>query len=529
MSELSKRIDGYLELCRGRLSPLLDRRPWTEMAANPAPEFRAVFQQAERSREFVLVVEAFGTLVCNVVGEPHSRQGASHFWQVSAFFWNSGAYDTLICGQPLDGQRIETSMRQELASAGATHTDAAFLESFHSECSIDAGGFSIRPLADQEIHEIFLGRCRLDQRELERIIRDALADHWFAVVQKPAQPLKDLLFLKGAIGLHDFAGNPFRNVNLALNLYKTTPGPVVIRKTFHWNSSLFHRQVEDCPQQSGDLFPSSWGGTDDPPAMRLYHLDSSDAQALPIFWQELESLFVEQAGFMPRYLHRAIHRFLMACAWHRSDWEFRQLLYMMSLDALFGGEDNALPTSRGKPLSSKLAIIRCCPNLVAPDGRTSSTINDWLAEVYKQRSEVAHGSAFEQEQFFAQSLCPEDHEVAASLCQGLQVDTAAIVEGPDMEFAVLHNLVRLSLLRFMARASSFNWQSEARQIVRAILEPSEEGKAAIERRRSLLSQLERMHLEDKKEFLQRVHDSFRDESVRRQLRESVGALAKYSR
>jgi hypothetical protein len=208
-----------------------------------------------------------------------------HDWHLRAFLWNVGVYDSLICSQPINGDQVEEMLIREMGRTDTVFTHAAFLEGLECQAEIDAGGFNIRHLAHQEIHEVFAGRSGLDRCYTESAIQEALGAEWFAVVRGPARPFEDrIVFEDDAIGLHDFTCTAFRDINLGLNLFKAAPGPVVIRQTFHWNSSLFHRRVREYPRQSNDLFPSSWGGS----PMRLCRLNADDGHRLPLFWNDFK-------------------------------------------------------------------------------------------------------------------------------------------------------------------------------------------------------------------------------------------------
>jgi len=555
VSNLAKSLNIYMDWCSQKLVPLLDKQPWTAVAVNPAPNFRAVISEAESSSQFITAAKALDEHLGDqrldedfaVEGTAHAR----HHWHLSAFLWNAGVYDSLIRGERPNGKDLADAIVHEASRTDTTFKHAAFLESFASETTVNVGAFSIRHLSDQEVKEAFAGRCQLDRREHWPVIQEAMGDAWFAVVEGAARPLEDRITFRGAIGLHDFECSPFRNINLGLNLFKAAPGPVVIRRTFHWNSSLFHRHIEECPRQSDDLYPSSWGGPcDEPPAMRLYRLSRSDIDRLPVFWQSFEKLYVSQRRYAPAYLHRAIDRFLRACKANRADWEFRQFLYVLALEALFSGEESDRVRPLAKRWNRRLqqyetvkkrnarsqieeevqigvanAVTKCSANLIALDRNYIAIIQDWLFRTYKQRSRFAHGSTFEQEEFFAQPQNPDEHEDAKRLCDILNIDASSVWEGPDIGLAVLHNIVRLSLLSFIGRIACLLDSGEPWQIVSELSASKGKTKADRTHRKELHEKLADLQLKDKKEFLQKLHDSFQNEQDRQELRRLCGDLA----
>lgn len=533
MDNLSLRIDRYIDLCRQRLQPLLDRQPWSEIAVNPAPEFRAVFAETEASGEFLEAARAFDAFAgeesddSGLVFEGPSR--CRHYWHLKTFLWNIGVYDNLICSRPINGEQVVEMLSHEMGRADTVFTHAAFLEGLECQAEIDAGGFNIRHLTHQEIREVFAGRSGLDRRYTESAIQEALMAEWFGVVRGPARPFEDrIVFEDDAIGLHDFTCTPFRDINLGLNLYKAAPGPVVIRQTFHWNSSLFHRRVREYPRQSNDLFPSSWGGPDDPPPIRLYRLNADDGHRLPDFWHEFKRTYIENARFLPAYLHRAVDRFLRACQAQRTDWEFRQLLYVMALEALFSGEDEEkvrplIADLRGqRQVGVMFTVANCCASLLAPQQGEIRGLNSWLCGIYTQRSRTAHGSRFEQEEFLAQPQCPGAHTEAESLCRLLRVDTSSVVEGPDIEFAVLHNVTRLALLFSIGRAAEVLKQEECTGIRQKLFEHDGSTKPPQAERQRLEDRMEQIHLDAKRALVKELYDCFKakDEKRRTQLRGS---------
>jgi hypothetical protein len=374
---------------------------------------------------------------------------------------------------------------------------------------------------------VFAGRSGLDRRYTESAIQEDLRAEWFAVVRGPARPLEDRIVFDDAIGLHDFICSPFRDINLGLNLFKAAPGPVVIRQTFHWNSSLFHRRVREYPRQSNDLFPSSWGRPDGPPPMRLYRLNTDDGQQLPVFWNDFKKTCIENAPLLPSYIHRAIDRFLRACRAQRTDWEFRQLLYVMALEALFSGEDEekvrpqiGRRNDKPKYLSVKDTVAECCANLPAPRQNCNWELCSWLRNIYSQRSRVAHCSTFEQEEFLAQPQDPAAHKEAKSLCQLLRVDTSSVVEGSDIEFAVLHNVARMALLFSLGRAAEVLKREECAEIRRKLFEQDGSTKSFQAERQSLEDRMEQIHLDAKRALVKDLTDCFRDEKRRNQPRKS---------
>ena len=540
MDNLSLRIDRYIHLCRERLQPLLDRQPWSEVAVNPAP-VRAVFAETEASGEFREAARALDALAG---GKPEDSglafEGPSrcrHDWHLRAFLWNVGVYDSLICSQPINGDQVVEMLIREMGRTDTVFTHAAFLEGLECQAEIDAGGFNIRHLAHQEIHELFAGRSGLDRCYTESAIQEALGAEWFAVVRGPARPFEDrIVFEDDAIGLHDFTCTPFRDINLGLNLFKAAPGPVVIRQTFHWNSSLFHRRVREYPRQSNDLFPSSWGGSDGPLPMRLYRLNADDGHRLPLFWNEFKKTYIENAPFLPSYIHRAIDRFLRACRGQRTDWEFRQLLYVMALEALFSGEDEEKVRPqigvdvRKRPiyLSVKSTVANCCANLLAPRQADIQAIHSWLLDIYSQRSRFAHGSSFKQEEFLAQPQCPGAHTEAESLCRLLKVDTSSVVEGPDIEFAVLHNVTRMALLFSIARAAKVLEGEECAEIRQKLFEHDGSTKPPQAERQRLEDRMEQIHLDAKRALVKELNDSFKDEKKRTQLRGSSALFVRWA-
>jgi len=541
MDNLSLRIDRYIQLCRERLQPLLDRQPWSEVAVNPAPEFRAVFAETEASGEFLEAARAFDDLVGEELDESGPAfEGPSrcrHYWHLRAFLWNIGVYDNLICSRPINGDQVVEMLRHERGRTDTVFTHAAFLEGFGCQAEVDAGGFNIRHLTHQEIREVFVGRSGLDRRYTESAIQEALRPEWFAVVRGPARLFEDrIVFEDDAIGLHDFSCSPFRDINLGLNLFKAAPGPVVIRQTFHWNSSLFHRRVREYPRQSNDLFPSSWGGPDDPPPMRLHRLNAGDGQRLSVFWSEFEKTYTASARFLPSYIHRAIDRFLRACQAQRTDWEFRQLLYVMALEALFSGEDEeevrpqivARRNNRPTQLGAKLTVANCCANLLAPRHADIRAIHVWLLDTYSQRSRFAHGSTFEQKEFLAQPQFPGAHTEAESLCRLLKVDASSVVEGPDIEFAVLHNVTRMALLFSIGRAAKVLEGEECAEIRQKLFEHDGSTKPPQGERQPPEDRMEQIHLDAKRALVQELNDCFKDERRRNQLRGSSALFARWA-
>jgi hypothetical protein len=541
MDNLSLRIDRYIHLCRQRLQPLLDRQPWSEIAVNPAPEFRAVFAETEASGEFLEAARAFDAFVgeesddSNLAFEGPSR--CRHYWHLRAFLWNAGVYDNLIRSQPVNGDQVVEMISREVGRTDIVFTHAALLEGFGCQAEIDAGGFNIRHLTHQEIREVFAGRSGLDRRYTESAIQEDLRAEWFAVVRGPARPLEVRIVFDDTIGLHDFSCTPFRDINLGLNLFKAAPGPVIIRQAFHWNSSLFHRRVREYPRQSNDLFPSSWGGPDDPLPMRLYRLDANDGRRLPLFWNEFKQTYIDNVQLLPSYIHRAVDRFLRACQEQRTDWEFRQLLYVMALEALFSGEDEesvrpkiGVNPKTKKPilLGVKDTVAECCANLPPSKQNCSWELCSWLRRIYSQRSRVAHGSRFEQEEFLAQPQCPGAHTEAESLCRLLKVDTSSVVEGPDIEFALLHNVTRMALLFSIGRAAEVLKGKECAEICQKLIEYDGPTKPSQLERQRLEDRLEQIHLDAKRALVKDLTDCLRRAKRLDQARKSSGFSVRWA-
>jgi hypothetical protein len=534
MSAFAQALDTYLSLCRAKLLPSLDGQPWPETAVNPAPTFRAIFERAERTAEFQNAAKEFeGLASCGQeVGLVFRGFGR---WHLSAFLWNFRIYDELIRGQNVDANSIQKAMVEELSRTDVNFTHAAFLEGFACDGpAVETKDFAIRHLTDTELREAFIGRCRLDQYAEDEEVRQALAREWFIVVQEQTMPLQDRLFMRGGIGLHrPVLGieSPFRKINLALNLFKTSPGPAIIRQTFHWNSSLFDRSVYHYPCHGEDLYPSSWSEPDGPPVLRTYRLAPTGAEALPRFWDALQIQVLALAPFLPLYLHRAIDRFLRACGWNRPDWEFRQLLYVMALEALFSGErdEKVRPKFRDKQKKEKEVDVKstvsiCCASLVSPTQSAVGILRAWVFRTYEQRSRTAHGSTFEQQQFLAQPSCPDEHGEALAVCKSLGIETEDLREGPDIELAVLHNIVRLALLMFMARVARLLIAGEPAEIVRKLSRQCDQPDLPCEERTELQNRLGQLELEDKRKLIQSAYGCCWREGDRLQLRRSLDLL-----
>jgi hypothetical protein len=214
----------------------------------------------------------------------------------------------------------------------------------------------------------------------------------------------------------------------------------------------------------------------------------------------------------------------------REDREFRQLLYVMALEALYNPSDEDRPSvlnSFGEPAPLKIrqTIARCCANLVAADRQIVTSLNNWLWDLYEQRSAIAHGKTFEQELFHDQPQDPDEHVEAGDLAGALGVDGRCVWDGPDIEFAVLHNVVRESSLMFIEPAAGVLGDPKvagARREREQIPTGRSATKAEHERRAELDLAIQSAHEDARREFLQVAHDSFRrGENARLALRASV--------
>lgn len=543
MDTLTKALEPYLDLCASMFRRLTDGQPWTEIAVNPAPTFREVISRLEKSPQFKDVAVAFEKHAesTDLVFEGPDR--IKQFWHVRSFLWNLGVYDSLIRGKAVAALQLADAMLQEAKRGDAHFRQAAFLDSFASPSVIDVGEFSIRHLADDEIDALFAGRCQLDQNELPRVVHEKLAEAWFIVVDEPARPLADYISFGGPIGSHDWHG-AFRNINLGLNLFKSTAGPVVLTETYSWNTSTFHLQQRPCPEHRSDFYPSSWGGSEEPPLMRMYQLNEGEVAHLPVFWRAFDDTYLKHQRFLPDYLHRAVGRFLEACGWKRYDFEFRQAHYVMALEALFSGEPDGEPSNDVRPvdrfgnkIGPVLCVARCCGNLVAPKKHDIVPLVEWLGGdkrkgtkgIYQQRSRILHGSTFEQKEFYAQPQDPDDHHESQRLCKILQIPTDPIWDGPDVGFSVLHNVVRLSLLAFVGHVAACLATGDFKAVAEQI-EAATGGDELIQaRRKDLRMKLHAMFMEEKRKLLQGLYDSFGNEAERQKIVTSVGNLRSHTR
>jgi hypothetical protein len=127
----------------------------------------------------------------------------------------------------------------------------------------------------------------------------------------------------------------------------------------------------------------------------------------------------------------------------------------------------------------------------------------------------------------AEPLDPNSHKEAKSLCQLLRVDTASVVEGPDIEFAVLHNMVRMALLFSIGRAAAVLKGEECAAICRNLLEHDGSSKPSQPERQRLEDRMEQIHLGAKRALVQELNDCFKDERRRNQLRESSALFVRW--
>jgi hypothetical protein len=539
-SNLETAVARFIAVARSAFQPILDRRPWTDIAVNPTPLFREAVNRLEDGPAFRGLVEEFNAWAFEQGLSPQrpaaldDSEPPPQWWKVSSFLRNCWLYDNLIAGVDVCAGTVAAELQREAARTDVLHKDIAYLENLRCvEPVVVPGAFSIRHLTDDEVDHHFCGFSHLDRIETRQAMKQALEAEWFAVVEHPAKPLSMHLSIPGAIGLHDFRSSPLPDINLALNLFKPAAGPIVIRQTYHFQTTLFDRARAARPKYSDDLHPGSWGGSPEPPRLCYYDLTTADARRLPKFWNTLQDVFFAHRKYFPKYLHRGINRFLRACGWNRADWEFRQLLYVMALEALYnpGDEDRpAVFNSSGEAATLKIrkTIARCCANLVAGDRQTIMSLNQWLWDLYEQRSAIAHGKTFEQELFHSQPQDPDEHVEAGKLAGALGFDGRCVWDGPDIEFAVLHNVVRESIVMFIEHAAAVLSEPKvaaARRAREELPTGSSPTTAERERRRELDVTIQDAHENSHRQFLQQAHDAFRrGESARLSLRASVRRL-----
>ena len=203
---------------------------------------------------------------------------------------------------------------------------------------------------------------------------------------------------------------------------------------------------------------------------------------------------------------------------------------------LFRSDNDGVHPSykKGHPSGAKKTIAHCCANLIAPCKCNIKPISNWLAGdvqkgtrgIYDQRSRLVHGSTFEQEEFLAQPQNPQDHKEAGELCEILRINSSDVWEGPDVDFAVLHNLARKSLLYFIGRAASFLTHGKPSKIVSELRANDGNGTSDMDHRKELFKNLTVLQLKDKKQFLQELQDSFQNEPCRLELQNLCGSLEK---
>lgn len=535
-SNLECAVARLIAAAQSAFQPILDRRPWTDIAVNPAPLFREAVVRLEDSPAFVEVVQTFNAwsfeqgLTKQRPAKVDPSEPPPQWWKVASFLRNCRLYDNLIAGVDVSAASVAAELRREGARTDVLHKDIAYLENLRCDGpAVVPEAFTIRHLTDGEIDHLFCGFSNLDRIETRQATRQALESEWFAVVEHPDKPLGMHLVIPGAIGLHDFHCSPLPDINLALNLFKPAAGPVVIRQTYHFETTLFYRARGPRPEYSDDLQPGSWGGSPERPRLYHYRLNTEDAARLPKFWTELHNIFFSHRHYFPKYLHRAIGRFLRACGWSREEREFRQLLYVMALEALYS-EDGGRPrywnrrTNREEQSTIKETLARCCGGLIAPDANALDLLARWLRELYRQRSDVAHSNTFEQELFVEQSQDPDEHQDAQKLAKMLDVDSRCIWDGPDVEFAVLHNIVRESILMFIEHAAA-ELRDPAAIATMEELDRKEGGSrppAPIRNRRDQLRQeLQDRLAASRRTLVQRVNDAYVIETDRLAIRTSL--------
>lgn len=534
-STLSVALVQYIEAARAAFQPLLDGQPWTEIAVNPAPRFREVVDRLEGRRPFLNVVRAFhaAAFQAGMVSKPlpdDSNDGGSYEWKVGSFLWNRRFYDDIIIGRPPDSQILATALIQEAGRSDVIHKDLGYLENVRCEAGVTIeGAFSIRGLTAEEVEQFFCGGSQLDRLETAEAIHRAVSKEWFVVVERSIEPLTSWLVIPGAIGHHDFHASPLPDINLALNLFKSAAGPAVIRQTFHVDTSAFCRNRLARPSYSSDLHASHWGGSPEQPQLFHYELTAADTVKLQEFWRRLNERFLTRSQYFPLYLHRAISAFLHACAWNREEREFRQLRYVMALESMYAGDDPERPRyydRQGQRRISgiKESLARCCGALIGSDANSVSVLSQWLRDLYRQRSDIAHANTFEQEIFAEQPQDPDEHLEAQQLAKVLGIDSRCIWDGPDVEFAVLHNIVRESILMFIEHADGVLRDPVAIAMIEE-LERNEGGFRPPEpirlRRNHLRYRLQEMLSAARRALLQRLNDTFGIERDRLAIRESL--------
>jgi len=534
-------LDDYFRSCQRRVLPLVDRQPWTELAVNPAIRYERLFADLEEGAEFHRASAAFEGILSaeDKKGSIGTSGGPRYRRHLSSFLRSKGAYESLISGRDLKGVEMASAARAELQRPDTRTLHVAFLENFRCEASrVECGHFAIRRLTEEEIKKGFVGFDKLRWRSDPVAVVTALEDEYFVVMEKPAESLvhawKDF-----PIALHD-AFHRLRHVNLALNLLKDSSGPVMIRQTFAWNSSAFDGRVAESPAVGDDLYPSTWGGpSDEPPRIQQYELVEGDIEQLRDLWVRLEESLFRQVAVVPTFLHRAIDRFLRACQWRRTDWPFRHLLYVMSLEAIWcpeSDEELVVGASNRKDLGRAATLASCCSKLVAERPDTAARLDRWLKDAYRARSRFAHAWTLESETFMARVGDQSWREQMAALLAELGIEERCLWEEPDYEIAVLHNLARRSILLGIGQFLRVAVTPKARRIlgeIRRIDSQRPQGRRLPpkldQRREDLLREHEDLQRASKRKLLQEIENSYGSESRRQTIRAELLAPLQLSR
>src|SRR5437867_2175658 len=103
-SNLEDGIGRFIGAARSAFQPILDRRPWTDIAVNPAPLFREDVSRLEDGSEFRELVEKFNAwsfeqgLAKQRLVQVDESEPPPQWWKVASFLRNSRLYDNLIAG-----------------------------------------------------------------------------------------------------------------------------------------------------------------------------------------------------------------------------------------------------------------------------------------------------------------------------------------------------------------------------------------------------------------------------------------------